>query len=106
MTRIREEEEVIIHPIPPTKLFPWLAVNKTILTPWLVAATGAQYHIALSELYANTYTWDFPDIIKFCIAAHMLSVKALRFQHLDYNAERAQKLISSSMSRHLSTRNI
>ena len=32
--------------------------------------------------------------------------KAIRFQHLDYNPGRAQKLISSSMSRHLSTRNI
>ena len=29
--------------VPPTKLFPWLAVNKTILTPRVAAATGAQY---------------------------------------------------------------
>jgi len=29
-----------------------------------------------------------------------------QFRHLDYNPDRAQKLISSSMSRHLSTRNI
>jgi len=28
------------------------------------------------------------------------------FRHPDYNPDRAQKLISSSMSRHLSTRNI
>ena len=38
--------------------------------------------------------------------ANAISEKAIRFQHLDYNPDRAQKLISSSMSRHLSTRNI
>jgi len=31
---------------------------------------------------------------------------AIRFRHPIYNLDRAQKLISSSMSRHLSTRNI
>ena len=36
----------------------------------------------------------------------MISVKAIRFRHPDYDPDRAQKLISSSMSRHLSTRNI
>ena len=30
----------------------------------------------------------------------------MRFRHPDYNTDRAEKLISSSMSRHLSTRNI
>jgi len=29
--------------VPPTKLFPRLAVNKTILKPHVAAATGAQY---------------------------------------------------------------
>jgi len=29
--------------VPPTKLFPRLAVNKTILKPRVTAATGAQY---------------------------------------------------------------
>ena len=29
--------------VPPTKLFPRLAVNKTILKPRIVAAMGAQY---------------------------------------------------------------
>ena len=29
--------------VPPTKLFPQLAVNKTILKPRVAAATGAQY---------------------------------------------------------------
>jgi len=52
------------------------------------------------------YTWDFPDVIKFCVAAHTISQKAVRFRHPNYNPDRAQKLISSSMSRHLSTCNI
>jgi len=50
--------------------------------------------------------WDFPDVIKFRVAAHTISEKAIRCRHQDYNPDRAQKLISSSMSRHLSTRNI
>ena len=29
--------------VPPTKLFPRLAVNKTVLKPRVAAATGAQY---------------------------------------------------------------
>ena len=49
---------------------------------------------------------DFPDVIKFRVAAHMISEKAIQFWHPDNNPDRAQKLISSSMSRHLSTRNI
>jgi len=36
----------------------------------------------------------------------MISEKAIWFRHPDYDPDRAQKLISSSMSRHLSTRNI
>ena len=80
--------------VPPTKVFPRLAVNKTILKPCLAAATGRN----------NMHMWDFPDVIKFCVAVHMTLEKAI--QHPDYNPDRAQKLISSSMSRHLSTRNI
>jgi len=38
--------------------------------------------------------------------ANTISEKAIRFRHLDYDPDRAQKLISSSMSRHLSTCNI
>ena len=53
---------------------------------------------------ANTYTSDFPDV-KFCVSAH-IAEKAIRFRHTDYNPDRTQKLISSSMSRHLSTRNV
>jgi len=83
--------------VPPTKLFRRLAVNKTVVKPSVAAATGA-----------NTYRprWDFPDVIKFRVAAHTISEKATRFRHPDYNPDRVQKLISSSMSRHLSTRNI
>ena len=36
----------------------------------------------------------------------MISEKAIRFRHLNYNPDRAEKLFSSSMSRQLSTRNI
>jgi len=38
--------------------------------------------------------------------AYTIAEKAIRFRHADYNPDRAQKLISLSMSRHLSTRNI
>jgi len=41
-----------------------------------------------------------------CISSYTVSEKAIWFQNPDYNLDRAQKLISSSMSRHLSTRNI
>jgi len=67
-------------------------VNKTILKPRVAAATGAQYN-----------TWDFPDVIKVRVAAHTISEKAIRFRDPDYNPDRAQTSISSSMSRHLLT---
>ena len=38
--------------------------------------------------------------------AYTIAEKAIWFRHPGYNPDRAQKLISSSMSRHLSTRNI
>jgi len=56
---------------------------------------------SLQRRAPNTYTWDFPDVIKFRVAPHTISEKAIRFGHPDYNQDRAQKLISSSMSRHL-----
>jgi len=40
------------------------------------------------------------------VAVHTISEKAIRFRHPDYDADLAQKLTSSSMSRHLSTCNI
>ena len=39
-------------------------------------------------------------------STYTTSEKAIRFRHPDYNPDWAQKLISLSMSRHLSTRNI
>jgi len=81
---------------PSTKVFPQIAVNKTIFKPRLAAATGC----------ANMHMWDFPDVLKFRVAAHRILKKAIRFQHPDYNPDQAQELISSSMSRHRSKRNI
>ena len=46
----------------------------------------------------------FPNVIKFRVSVHTLWEKAIRFRHPDYDPDQAQKLISSSMSRHLSTR--
>jgi len=82
--------------VPPTKVFPRLAVNKTILKPPLAAATGGQYvYVGFSRR----------NKIPRCIA-YTISEKAIRFRHPDYNPDRAQNLISSSTSRHLSSRNI
>ena len=39
-------------------------------------------------------------------SAYTISEKAVQFRHPDYDPDGAQKLTSSSMSRHLSTRNI
>jgi len=71
-------------------------VNKTILKPRFAAATGAQY------LYVG---FSRRNKIPRC-SAYTISDKAIRFRHPDYNSDWAQKLISSSMSRHLSTRKI
>ena len=72
-------------------------MNKTILKP---------RNASLQRRAFNTYAWDFSDILKFRIAVHMISEKGIWFQHPDYNPDWAQKLISSSMSRRLSTCNI
>jgi len=42
-------------------------------------------HASLQQRAPNTYAWYFPDVIKFRFAAHMISEKAIRFQHPDYN---------------------
>jgi len=62
--------------------------------PRVAASTGTQYHVGFSRHN------------KIPLAVHTLWEKAIRFRHPDYDLDRAQKLISSSMSRHLSTRNI
>ena len=41
--------------VPPTKVFRRLAVNKTIL-----------------KRVDNTYTWNFPAVVKFRVAAHII----------------------------------
>ena len=72
------------------------AVNKTILKPRVAAATGCQY-VYLGFSRRNK--------IPRC-SAYTISEKTIRFRHPDYNSDRTQKLISSTMSQHLSTRNI
>jgi len=82
--------------VPPTKVFRQLAVNKTISKPCLTASMGGQY------IYVG---FSRHNKIARC-SAYTISEKAIRFRHPDYNLDLAQKLISSSMSRHLLTRNI
>jgi len=54
----------------------------------------------------RSYTSDFPDV-KFRVAYGLYdSGESNTFRHPDCNPDRAQKLISLSMSRHLSTRNV
>ena len=81
--------------VPQTNVFQRLtgSVNKTTVKPRIAAV-------------ANTYTSDFPRRKIPRTSAYMIAEKAIRFWHADYNLNRAQKLISSSMSRHLSTCNI
>ena len=53
----------------------------------------------------NTCAWDFPDVIKFRVAVHtILEKKTFRLRYPNYDPDRVQKLISSSVSRHLSRR--
>jgi len=70
-------------------------VNKTILKPRLAAVAGRQY------VYVVFSQRKIP-----CSSAYTISEKAIQFQHPDYDPDQARKLISSSMSRHLLTRNI
>ena len=60
------------------------------------------------QIYCNIYrpTWNFPDVIKFPVAAlipYRRKQSGAGIRSPDYNPDRAQKLIGSSMSRHLST---
>ena len=72
------------------------SVNK-ILKSRVAAAAGRRY----VGLYVGFSRRKIPRS-----SAYTISEKAIRFRHPDYNPDRAQKLISSFMSRHLSTRNI
>jgi len=71
------------------------SVNTTILKARLAAATGRQY------VYVGFSRRKIPRS-----SAYTISEKAIRFRHLDYNPDRAQKLTCSSMCRHRSTCNI
>ena len=73
------------------------SVNKTIVKPCVPAL---QLPIRIG-LYVEFSRRKIPRTIAYTIAE-----KAIRFRHPDYNPDRAEKLISSSVSRHLSTRNI
>ena len=75
------------------QVFSRLVVNKTMLKPRLPAATAGRY------LYVG---FSRRNEVLSC-SAYTISEKAIRFRHPDYNPDWAQKLISSSMSRHLST---
>jgi len=72
--------------VPPTKVFRRLAVNKTILKACVAAATGSQY-VGLYVGFSRRN--KIP-----CCRAYTMSEKAMRFRHPDYNADRAEKLIS------------
>jgi len=80
--------------VPPTKVFRRLtgSVNKTIVKPHVAAVANVYDGFSRCKIpHTSTYT---------------IAEKAIWFWHLDYNPDRAQKVISSSMSRHLSTCNI
>ena len=77
---------------------------------------ASKLRVAASTLKS---TWRLPSCTSTCmwfsrrnkiprcrVAMHTLWEKGIRFRRPDYEPDRAQKLISSSMSRHLSTRNI
>jgi len=64
--------------VPPTNVFPRLAVNKTILKPRLAAATGGQYvYVGFSRRNKIPRS-----------SAYTISEKAIRFWHSDYNPDR------------------
>jgi len=82
------------------------SVNKTMLKPRLALGACCQY------VYVGFTACKIPHSSKARLQpsqgckAYMISEKAIRFWHPDYDLDRAQKLISPYMSRHLSTRNI
>ena len=87
---------VRVH-VPPTKVFRRLigSVNKTMLksTP-RCSGQQAYVYVGFSRRKISRSS------------AERISEKVIRLRHPDYNPDRAQKVISSSMFRHLSTRNI
>jgi len=94
--------------VPLTKLFRRLAVNKTVVKPRVAAAAGRETIFKITtHRCSGQYAYVGFSRRKIPRAsAYRLAEKAIRFRHSDYNPDRAQKLISSSVSRHLSTPNI
>ena len=82
------------------------ALDRAHLPPTTVFRRLKTTRYCFDRLPIPVRAWDFPDVIKFHVAVRTLREKAIRFLHPDYDSDQAQKLISSSMSRHLSTRNI
>jgi len=92
---------------PPTKVFRRLTKKKTASVNETIAAVVGRKTILKPCLAAVTNTYvGFSQRKIPCSMAYTTAEKAIRFRHPNYNPDRAQKLISSSMSRHLSTYNI
>jgi len=82
--------------VPPTKVFRRLGEYNHFKTTPLCSL-----HLVRQYVYVG---FSRRKILR--KSAYTISEKAIRFRHLDYNPDRSQKLISSSMSRRLSTCNI
>ena len=80
--------------LPPTTVF-------RRLKPRVAASTDPNTNTCMGFSRRN-------KISRCCVAVHTVWEKGIRFRfrYPDYDPDRAQKLISSSVSRHLSTRNI
>jgi len=97
--------------LPPTKVFQQLttSANETVVKPRVAAAVGRKTMLkprlaAATNTYALCIGYSRRKIP--CSMAYTIAEKAIWFRHPGDNPYRTQKLISSSMSRHLSTRNI
>jgi len=85
------------------------SVERIYLRQWSFNASKVQNHT--SQQAADNHAQYLYVGFSWCnkiqnVAVHAISEKVIRFQHPDYDPGRAQKLISSYMSRHLSTRHI
>ena len=84
------------------------SVNKTTLKPLLALAARRQYlYVGFSQRKiprSSAASWQPMQGCK--VPSYAISEKAIRFRYPNYDPDGAQKLISSSVSRHLSTRNI
>jgi len=95
--------------VTPTKVFRRLtgSVNKTIVKPRVAAAVDRKTIFKTTPRCSDQYVYvGFSQSKILHSMAITIAEKAIQFRHPDYNPDRDQKLISSSTSRHLSTRNI